>query len=519
MTAERPNVLFIICDDLNDAVEGLGGHPQTKTPNITRIMSRGVTFLNNHCNAPVCAPSRDSLWSGLYPHTTGQYGFDHWKNNAVLRDTVMMQEHFRNHGYEVLGTGKLFHNSQEDPTLYDRFGHAANFGPWPWDGRLPETHKEHPDMSYLIDTNPEIRTHWEQTFGPLSNVPNWAPDPEERVPGYTGWRLYNAPFCYIDDEQRDLMPDERSARWAASRLTERHTSPFFLAVGFNRPHTPLYAPQAYFDRFPLSEIELPPYKPDDLDDAPPIVRELFDYAFARFELVREAGGVELWKRWIQAYLACVNFVDDQVGLVLDALEASDAADDTIIVFTGDNGYHMGEKNALFKGTLWEESTRVPLIISAPGVGPTGATCNSAVSLVHLYPTLIDLCGLPADPNAGGHGLPLDGTSLRPLLQDPQAGAWDGPPVALSAYQTKASVIARHGPEIGEGQFTVRGDRWRYTRYGEGSEELFDHQDDPHEWENRAGDEDVGEAQAAMKARFDRITPRPVPGADEGEEGA
>jgi iduronate 2-sulfatase len=127
--AERPNVLFIICDDLNDALEGLGGHPQTQTPNLARLMRRGVTFTNNHCNAPICASSRDSLWSGLYPHTSGHYGFDHWKNNAILREMVMMQAHFRNNGYTVLGTGKLFHNGQEDHGLYDQFGYDADFGP------------------------------------------------------------------------------------------------------------------------------------------------------------------------------------------------------------------------------------------------------------------------------------------------------------------------------------------------------------------------------------------------------
>ena len=508
--AERPNVVFVICDDLNDALAGVGGHPQAKTPNIARLMQRGVTFFNNHCNAPICAPSRDSLWSGLYPHTTGQYGFDHWKNNTILRETRMMQKHFGDNGYKVLGTGKLFHNAQEDRGLYDQFGYDADFGPWPWDGRFPETHKEHPDMSYLLDTYPDIAHQWEHTFGPLSNVPQWEPDPEKHVPGYTGWRLFNEPFCYINDETRDLMPDELSARWAAARLAERHSSPFFLAVGFNRPHTPLYAPKKYFDRFPLSEIGLPPYKPDDLDDAPEIVSDLFAYGFARFDMIQQAGGVEMWKRWIQAYLACVNFVDDQVGLILDALEKSDYADNTIVIFTSDNGYHMGEKDTLFKGTLWEEATRVPLIVSTPDTRQAGATCHRAVSLIHLYPTLIELCGLPPSPNGATHGLPLDGTSLVPFLRDPESSAWAGPAVALSAFQTRERAMARHGTGIGESQFTVRGHRWRYTRYGDGSEELFDHEHDPNEWENCAGNDRDAEARARIKNSFDQLTPWLVP---------
>jgi arylsulfatase A-like enzyme len=273
----------------------------------------------------------------------------------------------------------------------------------------------------------------------------------------------------------------------------------------------------YFDRFPLDELELPPYKAGDLDDVPQIVRDLFAYGFARYDMVQQAGGVELWKHWIQAYLACVNFVDDQVGLLLEALERSGYAEDTIVFFTSDNGYHMGEKETLFKGTLWEEATRVPLIISAPGVGQAGATCDRTVSLVHLYPTLIELCGLPPLPNAATHGLPLDGTSLVPLLRDPE-GEWAGPPAALSAFQTRAQVLARYGTNIGESQFTVRADRWRYTRYGDGSEELYDHERDHQEWENRAGHNGEAEDQARMRCLFDQLTPWPVP-EGEGEGGA
>lgn len=495
---QPPNVLFILCDDLNDAIEGWGGHPQTKTPNLKRLMSRGASFLNGHCNASICGPSRASLWSGLYPHTSENYAFGDWRENRVLRDTTMLPRHFRNHGYQVYGTGKLQHNGQEDKSCYDDFGYDAHFGPFPFDGIRPnDMDYEHPNMSELLDGDPDIRIPWEQTFGPLSKIPHW-PDDVATGPD-AGWTCYNKPFRYVSDTDRDLMPDELSVEWAIEKLRALSTEkPFFMGVGFNRPHTPLYVPDEYFDRFPLEDIELPPSLADDWDDAPEIARDQNTYGLCRFNLVRQAGP-GMWKQWIQAYLASVSFVDDQVGELLDYLESSPHADNTIIVFTSDNGYHMGEKDILFKNSLYEEATRIPLILSAPGIAQPGTVCRAPVSLVDLYPTLVDLCRLPASPNAEGTGVALDGHSLRPLLADPEHGSFAGPASVLTAVPTTRETLARWGPHVGPAHFSRRGKRWRYSRYGNGEEELFDHDNDPLEYKNLIGSKELEKLRTSEQA--------------------
>lgn len=485
----RPNVLFIICDDLNDSIAGMGGHPQAKTPNINRLMRKGVRFVNAQCNDPLCAPSRASMLSGLYPHTTGYLEFYHWRKNAVLGDCVSLMEHFRNEGYGVYCTGKLFHNQHEDYENYTEYGYEANFGPFPWDGvdRTPadwqegkavtDNWKEHPQMQFIFKGHESIRTHWEQTFGALSNVPDWPADPEKGIPGYKGWRLYNRPFRYVSADDRDLVPDELYAQYATEVLQREHDKPLFLGVGFCRPHTPLYAPKEYFDMFPLESIQLPPYKADDLEDCAEALKKFQPYGFERYQLMIDAGGEEMWKRWIQAYLACVAFVDDQVGKVLAALEKSPYAKNTIVIVTSDHGFHMGEKDYLFKDSAWEESCRIPLVVYAPGVSQPGTECEHPVSLIDLYPTLIDLCGLDKNPNAGTNGYPLDGYSIRPFLHDPYRGRWRGPAVALS-------MIGGWGRAL---NFSVRSRDWRYVLCENGEEELYDHRKDPHEWTNLAQD--------------------------------
>lgn len=487
----KPNVLFIICDDLNDSVEGMGGIECAKTPNIRRLASDGRLFLNAHCNDPICAPSRASLWSGLHPHSTGYYTLsDHWQSNPVLNGAEMMMERFRSSGYHVYGTGKLFHNSHEVMSFYDQFGYEPSFGPFPWDGNDPEKPCVHPSLSFMIDSNPRIAWQWEQTFGPLSNTPSFdARSGARGARGYDGWRLYNKPFYYRSDESRDLMPDELSVRWASRILERDHKDPFFLAVGFARPHTPLYAPDRYFEKFPLDSICVPPYDPEEFERLPPAARDTHIYSRERFVLLMESGGEELWRRWIQAYLACVSFVDDQVGFLIDALKASKYADDTVVVFTSDNGYHMGEKGMLHKHTLWEESTRIPLVISLPEDSYTGVSTNTPVSLLDVYPTLVDACGLSTGKRESTN-VGLDGGSLYPLLTSGASGEEiDDDRAALTVR------IARELPEmsdrlcsepgiVGEHR-SIRTRNWRYTRYANGDEELFDHLVDPNEWTNLA----------------------------------
>lgn len=500
----RPNVLIIICDDLNDSVERMGGHPQAKTPSIDALTRRGVRFVNAQCNAPICGPSRASVWTGLYPHTTGYYGYkqqhNDWRNNHVLKDSVTVFEHFKSHGYDVYGTGKVFHNGHEDWSVFRRddvyggfegFGVEPDFGPWPWDGKSwhywnRPLEVPHPSVAHYD------RTGW-SSFGPLSDVPDVPPDPEKGTPGYDGWMCFRRPFRYVSETDRDLMPDEQSARWVSWRLADLDRErPFMMTVGMNRPHQPWYAPQKYFDMFPLDEIELPPYLENDLEDCPEILWKdpnsgaRTGYARA-LDLLLNAGGTEFWKRWIQAYLACVAFVDDQVGTIVQALEANGFLDNTIIVFTSDHGWHMGEKNHLSKNTTWEETTRVPLVVVAPGLTEAGGTCEAPVSLIDLYPTLNDLCELSTDPNAKGNRIPLDGHSLQPLLKHPAKGQWNGPPVALSCRYGPDDLAVDEPGRPERQHFSVRSTHWRYTRCSNGEEELYDHRTDPHEWHNLASE--------------------------------
>jgi len=505
--AQRPNVLLIICDDLNDSIDGMGGHPQARTPNIDRLAKQGIRFTNAHTNDPLCAPSRASLWSGLYPHNSRSFTFAHWKKNEVLAKSVMCMQHFRDNGYGVYGTGKVFHNGQEAYDAYTEYGHEASFGPFPWDGvkrakrRRPGKEyapnwKAHPASAALYENAQDIENRWEHSFGPLSEIPNWKPDPNNGIPGYRGWRLYNEPFRYVNDDDRDLMPDELSANWAVEVLKRKHKKPFFLVVGFARPHTPLYAPKKYFDRFPLEKIELPPYLKDDIRDCATSIVAHQPYGFQRYKMLQDAGGKAMWKRWIQAYLACVSLVDDQVGEIVDELNDGAYADNTIVIFTSDHGYHMGEKDYLFKDSTWEESTRVPLLVAAPGIGPGGGTeCGHPVSLIDLYPTLVDLCDLSKNPNAKTNGRPLDGHSLRPFLKNPRGETWDGPAVALS--------MVGGGPR--QLHFTVRDGRWRYTLSSTGEEELYDHRTDPHEWHNLAERSDMSATKTRLRKQLLRLS--------------
>ena len=498
-----PNVLYIMCDDLNHYVAGMGGHPQGKTPNINRLMKMGVSFMNAHTNHPVCLPSRTSLFSGLYPHTTGALGWEGWDNSDILKNSVSMFQHFKKNGYNLFGTGKLYHSSRRHKEVWQNEDGTSNFagntdyGPVPWDGKSKGwlMHSSTKDMEKLITEYQQKiwKDRGEHTFGPLSDIPEYKPDEEKGIPGYKGWaRANRKPFRYVDDDDRDLMSDELSAKFAADVLKRKHDKPFLLGVGFIRPHTPMYAPKKYFDMFPLDEIQLPPYKEDDLDDCEEFKHLIFKYGFQRHELYLKYGGVEMWKRCVQAYLACVAFADDQLGKVLDALEKSPYAKNTIIVFTSDHGFHLGEKSYNFKLTNWEVSTRVPFIVAAPGIAHKGAKCHHPISLLDIYPSLIDLCNLPENPNAGSNNQPLDGHSIKPLLLDPDNGKWQGPPVALTAIysQDETNGQVYH--------YSVRSKDWRYTLYSNDAEELYDHRTDPHEWHNLTKDEKYSHVKAELR---------------------
>ncbi|UCD30112.1 MAG: sulfatase-like hydrolase/transferase, partial [Planctomycetota bacterium] len=351
------------------------------------------------------------------------------------------------------------------------------------------------------------------SFGPLSRVPEWKPNPGENIPGYKGWIMYRKPFRYLSDNDRDLMPDELNAEWVIKILQQKHDKPFFLAVGFNRPHTPLYAPKKYFDMFPPEKLRLPPYKMNDARDC---ARILWDpghperpnpYGWQRYKLVMEAGGIEMWRRWIQAYLACVAFVDHQVGKILDDLQARPYADNTIVIFTSDHGYHMGEKDYLFKNSVWEESARVPLVIAAPGVSKANSECDHPVSLVDMYPTLIDLCGLTLNPNKDGNNVPLDGHSIRPFIEEPNNGTWDGPSVTVTAIASIDRLKINEPAKPKRQHYTARSKQWRYVLCNNGEEELYDQRKDPQEWTNLAGYPEYAETKKKLRDELLKLTGR------------
>lgn len=471
----KPNVLFIICDDLNDWVLRPAGHPRTKTPNMDRLRDRSISFSNAHVVVPVCGPSRKCLFSGLYPQTINDYGFASWSSVRNLKDCVPMPLHFRNNGYNVYGTGKLLHRGAEGD-FYTQYGIGPDYGPWPWQGRGKPENTPHPAQFEVWRKHLPVQMHRDLNYGPLSDVPNWKAGSVKGIPGAKGWHYESGKrFKYVDAGNRDKTPDEISADWAVQLLKKKHDRPFYLGVGFIRPHTPLYAPKKYFDMFPLEDITLPPYMKDDLNDCASVLRKRWQWGYTKYEALVAAGGEKAWKEWVQAYLACTAFVDDQIGKVLAALDSSPYRKNTIVVLTGDNGYHVGEKDCIQKWHLWDESTRVPLFIHAPGAEGNGKTCDHPVSLIDMYPTLLDLCGLPKDPNKGRSNTPLDGHSLRPLLHNPKSEEWHGPAVALM------------GIRDGEANphFSVRSSRYRYTLCGNGEEELYDHKEDPNEWTNLA----------------------------------
>jgi len=410
----RPNVLFLAVDDLNDWVGCLGGHPLARTPNLDRLASRGVLFTNAHCNAPLCNPSRASLMTGIRPSTSGIYDNNQpMRKSPVLRDAVTLGQHFRAGGYSVSGAGKIFHGSYPDPQT--------------WDTYFPSQTKNKPD-----DPVPPGL--------PVNGIPQTA---------HFDWGPVN-----VADEK---MGDAQVVEWTIEQLNKRHTQPFFLACGLFRPHLPWYVPPKYFDLFPLSSIMLPRVKDDDLDDVPPV-----GVKFARPNGDhRKVMEHKQWRQAVQGYLASIAFMDAMLGRVLDAFDRSSHAQNTTVVLWSDHGWHLGEKLHWRKFSLWEEATRNVLTISAPGVTKANQRCGRPVTLLDLYPTLSELCGLQPNPR-------VEGQSLMPLLKNPQA-AWDRP--AVTTYL--------------KGNHSVRSERWRYIRYSDGKEELYDHVEDPQEWRNLA----------------------------------
>jgi len=481
---EKPNVLFIMVDDLNDNIGILGGHSQAKTPNMDRLAQSGASFIQAYTNAPMCGPSRASLFTGVYPHHSNNYFQAPWFKNEVLNNTRTMMEQFKTAGYQVMGTGKIMHHNKKE--IWTHFEHEADYTPTPFDG---EKQVPHPDVPA-----PFSNIGWvDGSLGPLINLEGRTTKDGKPLHWTTGnAKTGFTPMRYINDDDRDPTPDERNARWTANKIKELAASdsqePFFLALGFLRPHTPLLAPQKYFDRFPLENLELSVIKKDDEGDTylkAAYQGEVFTLKIGRqmFNAIGEAyGSPELGlKKWTQAYLACVAAVDDNIGQVLDALKESGLEKNTIVILASDHGFHMGEKDWLYKNSLWEESTRIPLMIRVPNITKAGSQVQYPVSLIDVYPTLLDLCGLSTQTTKNEKGHPLDGHSMRSLLENPAAQSWQGARAALTVVY--ADEVYKDDPEMHH--YAIRTQRYRYILYNNGMEELYDHDNDPYEWHNLA----------------------------------
>ena len=424
---QSPNVLLLSVDDLNDWVGVLDGHPQAKTPSIDALAARGVLFRNAHCQAPVCNPSRASMMTSLYPATTGIYFLNPpIRQSRKARQVRTLPKRYAAEGYVTLAAGKIFHASGSRAEFQQYGGDFGGFGPRP-----------------------------KKKLSPFPGHPLW------------DWGTF--------PEKNEGMPDYKIAGWAERQLSQSFGKPFFMGVGFYRPHVPQYTPQMWRDMHPLDQVALPEVREDDLDDVP-------GYALA---LTRDKHVApthdwvvknEEWKALVQTYLASSTFVDAQVGRVMKALESSAYASNTYVVLFSDHGFHLGEKERWAKRSLWRDGVRVPLIILGPGI-PAGKVCDKPVGLIDVYPTLLELTG--HDPDVS-----LEGRSLVPLLKDVEA---EWPHLARSSF--------------GPGNVSLVSEHFRYIHYKDGSEEFYDNRKDPNEWVNQIKNPEYADEVDALRARL------------------
>ena len=428
----RPNVIVIMADDLNS---WLLENPERYTgkviaPNLKRLAESGVNFKYAYCAAPVCSPSRTAFFSGVAPWKSGIYNNAQTinKSEALNRDAVLsLAGLFKKGGYDTFGYGKITHGWDQKQHWNEHVGHKRDPAP--------------PGAPLA---------------GLSSGESDWGP-------------------IHLTEEQ---MNDTGGADKAIAVLKRTHGKPFFLAYGSFNPHMPWYVPKKYFDMYPLDKIVLPELKAGDLDDLPPLARAVSDGVGGFADKVIKSGK---HKEAVQAYLATTTYVDTQIGRVLDALEKSPYKDNTIVVFLTDHGLHLGEKLHWQKTTLWEEGTHTLLMFRAPGVTQAGGVSERFVSLLDIYPTLAELCGLK--PPAY-----LDGRSLVPLLKDPKA-SWESTALTGLCDKTKTDLA----------YITIRHELGRYTRYGAKEEEFYDTTKDTHEWINQIANPDYATTVNKLRA--------------------
>jgi len=447
---DKPNVLFIAIDDLNDWVGCMGGNPQVKTPNLDKFNANGgMVMYKAHAPATVCCPSRSALLTGVHAHKTGVYGN---KNNLKYaqkaKDLVTLPEYFSQNGYLSLTMGKIFHKHQlpgDDPN------EKSDQGQWAFD----EFHKTLGGVGPISSERP------------VNGLPNLE---DENLNSYHA-RAFDWGPTKGNDETK--MMDYKTAKWAADQIQNRDfQKPFFMAVGISKPHLTWYVPQKYFDMYPLDEIEIPETIPNDLED---ILDKNGKQAFYPHDTWRRVEKYGRHKEAVRAYLATITFVDDCIGVLLDGLENSKHADNTIVMLWGDHGWHLGEKQKYGKTQLWQEACRVPMMVKVPGITPNNKRCDGLVNLIDMYPTLVDLCDLP--PNSKN-----DGRSFAELLSKPDM-QWNEPTLTTMGY----------------GNHRIFDGRYSYIHHKEkGAEQLYDHEKDSMEWTNLINDPEYADVKARLK---------------------
>jgi arylsulfatase A-like enzyme len=440
--SQRYNVLFIAIDDLNDWVGCLGGNPQAITPNFDRFAKHHAMIMNKaYCPSTVCGPTRSALLTGKHATYTGVYGnAQNLKHAPKAKELETLPEYFGNRGYYTLSRGKIFHK-HGDPNSPG----GVDEGQWAF-------------QEFVKARGSNGATVWEEK------------------PALAGLKSGGSPFTWAAVKgPTEKTKDYSTCVWAANQFERDFDGkPFFMAVGISKPHLPWNVPQEFFDLYSLNEIEAAPFQRNDLDD---IVRKDGKPIFKPTSRFLLADGNDMHRQANRAYLACVSYADHCLGVLFDSLEKSQYADNTIVMIWGDHGWHLSEKLHYGKTGLWEESARVPFLVNVPGVTAPNTKCDGVVNLIDMYPTLLDLCGLPPNPNN-------DGRSFAQLLKNPSM-EWNYP--TLTTYQFK--------------NHSITDGRYRYTWYGgraDGAEELYDHDTDPLEHINLASHPEYKEVIAKLQ---------------------
>jgi len=415
---KKPNILFITIDDMNDWTTVFDKNNPIQIPNIEKLAERGVFFPRAYCSSPACNPSRASVMTGTRPHKTGIYGnSSDWR--GALPKIKTIQRYFKENGYFVCGSGKIFHH-HKDWAFHDN----ASF-----------------DEYLMISIN--------------------EPYPDKKLNGLGWYGSRNTDWGAWPEDIKKTA-DYRTAQYAIQKLNQKFDQPFFLNIGIYKPHSPFFAPQEFFDKYPSNNMVMPQIPEDDMDDLPEGAKNLLKPTgwFWNGMIKAQKQNSNAYKDYVQAYQACASFADEMIGKIISALDKSPYKDNTIIVLWSDHGFHLGEKEHFEKFALWEKTTHIPFIIIAPGLTKPNTIIEKPVDMTTIYPTLCELCGLEIPDYA-------DGISLVSLLKDKTTEI----PPALMTYM--------------KGNHAIRTERWRYIQYADGTEELYDHKNDPNEWNNVA----------------------------------